>query len=829
MIISLNWLKKFVDIDTKIDDLVALIGARLVEVEDVKYIGDKYKDVLIVRVISAEPVEGSDHLSLTKIDDGGKCQTVERDENGFVQVVCGAPNITAGQLVAWLPPESIVPETYNDAEPFKLGIRNLRGKISNGMIASGKELAISDDHEGILEIDGDIPAGTSFAKQFELDDYLLNIENKSLTHRPDCFGIIGFAREVAAITGKQFVSPDWIMNLAPYFGEGTGEIKVTIDDANLSDRYQAIVMIDGDGKKHSPILVQTYLARVGVRPISAIVDVTNYLMMLTGQPLHAFDFDKMAKAAGDTYDYEIHVRAGHGKERLELLDGRVIELSSDDIVIAAGDIAVGLAGAMGGLSTVIDENTRAIIIESASFNLYKLRTTQMRHGIFSEAITRFTKGQPAELTAPVLGEAVRLIKDWAGAKAVTAVADAYPGKASSPTIKVPLNVVNEILGSDFGMLQLTTVLGNAEFGLDTESPYTIIVKSPYWRSDIHSVEDIVEEVGRLNGFDNINPVLPMRDFNALKPTEFDDFRKKLRKIITRAGANEVLTYSFIHGDTLKKAGQDPQNSYKIVNSISPDLQYYRQTLTTSLLGLVNINSRQGYDDFALYELNRIHQKADGLNEEGVPIERNSAAFIITNKAKQVGSAYYKARSVFDYLCKNLNYEVKYEKMDSLPDDPLFAPFEYRHSAKIVDKNSNNIIGVVGEYKKSVSKGFKLPECTAGFEIYTDSLFTNTHNLGYGYTPVNRYPVTDRDICFRVNSDVCYGQIIDILNNEISGVQMNIEILPVDIYKPKDLEMKNITVRVKLSAADRTLTGDEVSLVISGLCESVVAKTGAVVI
>jgi len=827
MIISINWLKQFVDIDTKIDDLKTLIGARLVEVESVDYIGDKYKDVLIVRVISCEKIEGSDHLHLTKIDDGGKCQLVERDENGFIQVVCGAPNIAAGQLVAWLPPESIVPETYGDSEPFKLGIRNLRGKVSNGMIASGRELSISDDHEGILVINDEVAAGTSFAEHFELDDYLLNIENKSLTHRPDCFGIVGFAREIAAISGKQFKTPDWLLQVANDIGlkDAEADVKVIIDNPELCSRYLAIVMSNADGKIKSPIKIQTYLSRSGVRPINAVVDVTNYLMLLTGQPLHAFDYDKVVGLNNGSA--EIHVRAGLDKEKLELLDGRTIELAAGDIVIASGNTAIGLAGAMGGASTEIDDNTTKIIIESASFNLYNLRSTQMRHGIFSEAITRFTKGQSPELSAPVVAMVAKLMNQWAGAEVLSNIVDVYPRKKEQKTVQISRETIENILGLSLETSQIVNILQNAEFKVEVLPSDVLSVVAPYWRADIGIAEDLIEEVGRINGFDNIKPVLPTRSFSALRPAEFDDFRKQLRKILTRAGANEVLTYSFIHGDTLRKAGQDPQNSYRIVNSISPDLQYYRQTLTPSLLNLIHSNIKQGYDDFALYEFNKIHQRQDGLNEEGVPIERNSIALALANN-KREGNAYYQAKYILTYLFKTLGYAVKYEKIDA-SDDPMFAPFEYRHSAKITDIKTNALIGVVGEYKKSVFKGFKLPSYAAGFELNADSLFANTRNLGSGYTPVNRYPITERDICFRVASDTDYGQIVNILDDELKDIDLDSEVLPVDIYQPKDLGVKNITVRVKLAASDHTLTSDEVNSATIRLTESVIAKTGATVI
>ena len=828
MIISLNWLKKFTDIKLSINELATLIGARLVEIEEVIDYGAKYKDVLAVKVVSVDKLEGSDHLNITKIDDGGVNDIVERDENGLIQVVCGAPNIKTNQMVAWLPPESIVPETFNDTEPFKLGVRKLRGVVSSGMIASARELDLFDEHEGILVLDDNLSAGTSFAKAYELDDYLLDIENKSLTHRPDCFGIIGFAREIAAISGNEFKTPDWMMDIATDFGVNDKDldIKVSVDDADLCSRYLAIVMSGADSNKKSPLFIQTYLARVGVRPINAVVDVTNYLMMLTGQPLHAFDYDKLI--ALNNNEASIHVRTGRPKENLKLLDGRMIELSENDIVISSGEVAIGLAGAMGGINTAIDDNTKRIIIESATFNLYKLRSTQMRHGIFSEAITRFTKGQPAELSAPVLSSAVKLMNEWANAECISNVIESYPGKKNLITIETDKKQINDVLGTKYSNDEIVKILNSVEFNVNIDGSNKLSIIAPYWRSDIHIIEDIVEEIGRLEGFDNIKPTLPKRSFVAVKPTDFDDFKTKIRKILVRSGANEVLTYSFIHGDVINKAIQDVSNSYRIVNSISPSLQYYRQTLSPSLLELVHPNVKQGFGNFAIFELNKTHKKSSGLNPEGVPVETDMLALVVTNKEKQADSQYYKAKQIFNYLCESLGIKMEYEILGGKSDGPLSAPFEGRRTATVSQKDVK-VIGLVGEYKKSVVKSFKLPDNTAGFEVDIRLLFEAAKKSGNNYAPISRYPSSERDICFQVKNNINYGQIVDATNEALDGSFVETTVSPVDIYQPNNGDTKNITIRIKLVSRDHTLNSEEVISVMNSVIESVTTKVNALVI
>lgn len=831
MIISVNWLKQFTDIDLPAQELATLIGARLVEIEEVVDLGKKYESVIIAKVVECNKMENSDYLNVTKIDDGGVVEDIERDENGLVQVVCGAPNVREGILVAWLPPKSTVPESFDDDEPFVLSSRKLRGVMSNGMLASAKELDLFEDHEGILEIDKHVAAGVSFADVYGLNDQLLDIENKSLTHRPDTFGIVGFAREIAAIQGKAFKTPEWLVATQPNYGDLSDAIEtpqVTIDNPELSARYQAVVLSGADGSAKSPLEIQTYLSRVGVRPISAVVDVTNYLMMVTGQPLHAFDYDKLIALNDGVAD--IHVRAGKPDETLELLDGRTITLSENDIVIANGKTAVALAGAMGGRATEIDDTTKTIILESATFNLYNLRNTQMRHGIFSEAITRFTKGQPAQLTAPVLGAAIRLLKESAGAVRVSEIADCVAQSSMPALIEVSVSGVNDTLGTKFSASDIVETLQNSEFTVAiNDDNTTIAVTAPYWRADIHIAEDIIEEVGRLNGFDAIEPTLPRRDFTAVSPNEFDVFRAKVRSILARGGANEVLTYSFVHGDMLENAHQKKENSYRITNSISPALQYYRQTLTPSLLSLVHSNVKSGYSDFALFELNKAHNKVHGMNEENIPDELDFLTLVVARKSKQPQAPYYEAKHYLSYLANMLGVSrLVFEPMHENPDFSVTAPFEYRRSSLVKDSQSGEFIGIVGEYTNSVKKSFKLPDHTAGFEIDPRALLKAVNAQENAYTPASRYPSAERDVCYSVKEDTLYQTVYDpAASAKTNGVDVTID--PLDIYKNDNDATKNITLRYTLSSHEKTLAAEDVSRTIDALNTAVIAATGATII
>lgn len=833
MIISVNWLKKFVPDLPEIDELSKLIGARLVEIESIENLNEKYKDVIIARVISAKKVEGSDHLNLCKIDDGGKRGGVERDENGFIQVVCGAPNVREGLFVAWLPPKAIVPETFG-GENFQLSARKLMGNMSNGMIASLRELGLGDEHNGILEISPEVfknglQAGDSFAEKFELNDYLLEVENKSLTHRPDCFGIIGFAREVAGILGQKFVEPDFIKQSDFGFEVNNDKsIVVDVQDSEICERYTAAIFDVSDILKNPNLtLEKTYLLRSGMRPIDAITDLANKLMLKTGQPLHTFDFDKLVEINGGE-NIKMTVRKAFKNEELELLDGRKIKMSQNDIVVATGENgenAVALAGAMGGESTEIDENTTRILVESATFNLYNLRNTQMRHGIFSEAITRFTKGVPEIMSRKVLdlfGTELLALGGKSLSKIVDSKGDFYYNKSE---ISVSKDKINQILGTNFSSEEIQKTLENVGILTKNDNPEIFVV--PFWRNDLHIEEDLIEEVGRLNGYDNIKLQIPKRTFRAVKKAKIDLLQSEIREILASSGANEILTYTFIHGDLLEKAGQDPKNAYKIVNSISPELQYYRQTLMPSLLSKVNQNIRAGFSKFAIFEMNKITEKSLGLNEENVPFERKKLAFVYTKNKGE--NAFFEAKNYAEFLFKKLGVKVEFVKFD-LSKSPLSTEFEPKRSAliKISDSEGEKILGVIGEFKKKIQKALKLPESTAGFELDLGILLENMGRTNVKIKAFSKFQSVERDISINVDETRQFAEIFGIFENISSEFKdVEIEISPIDIFNNGD-GTKNISIRFKITPFEKTLTGDEIREIMQKIEEKAVKNGGKII-
>lgn len=827
MIISLNWLKQYTKIDMPVDELAILIGARLVEIEEVIYLGKKYQDIVVAKIVSVEKHPNADSLHVCYVDDGKKVKGVDRNKDGLVQVVCGAPNVRKGIFVAWLPPKSTVPSSFDDDEPFVLGKRELRGVVSNGMLASAKELDLGDNHDGILEIDITAKPGDDFAKVYKLDDYLLDIENKSLTHRPDAFGVIGFAREIAAICGTQFKTPDWLLDTKANIARSPSSaspLKVSIKNPDLSPRYQAVVLGNMEQLAISPIQVQSWLARTGIKPINPIVDVTNYLMALTGQPLHAFDYDKFASL--NSSRAEVVVRAGKKGEKLQLLDSREITLTEQDIIIASGDTPVALAGAMGGSSTAIDKNTKNILLESASFNLYNLRATQMRHGIFTDAITRFTKGQSPEQTAPVLSQATKMLAEFTGAQVSSSVVEAYPSKSKPLSVEVSTADINKILGYEYTKNDITSILKHVEFDVVAKGD-KLQVKVPYWRADIHIIEDIAEEIGRISGYDEIAPSLPIRSFVAANKSDLEGLKQRLRHILSRAGANDILSYSFVHGDLLSAVGQKTENSFAITNAISPKLQYYRQTLTPSLLDIVHPNIKSGSDEFAVYEINKTHNKVHGKDDEGLPGELEMTALVYANKKSAKSAPYYKVRRYLDFVAEQLGLTFEYSPIDKKPNYPVTAPFDWQRSAYITEKNSGVFIGIVGEYRQQVIKNLKLPTNVAGCEVGTEDILKALQaNAGDNYKSLSKYPGTSQDITFQVDQKVKFSEVEKSIENALSDVDIEWQLIPVGVYQPKGEKTKNVTFQIRLTDHEKTITRDQASQVVGSVTKAVIKKFGA---
>lgn len=769
--------------------IVAKIGAQLGAVEDVIDWGERFNDVIVAKIVQSEKHPNADKLNICLIDDGGKVANIARDGKGLIQVVCGAPNARAGLLVAWLPPGSVVPATINDQEPFLLGVRELRGLVSNGMLASPSELGISDDHDGILEIDQDVAPGAAFVTLYGLEDTIIDLENKMFTHRPDCFGIIGVARELAGIQQKQYTSPDWYAQ-EPSFAKRTAKnMKVDVQTDFVS-RFSAIV-VDSVSVTPSPTWMQSDLTKLGIRPINNIVDITNWLMYMTGQPLHAYDYDKVLSLSKDNLP-TLRARQSISGEKLELLNGKTVTFADDtSVVICANDTPIGIGGVMGGADTEVDDTTKTIIIEAATFDMYNIRKTSMKYGLFTDAVTRFNKGQSPLQTTRILAKALNMVQEIAGGSQASTLCDYKATTVGQlPDVTTDVGFINSRLGTTLTAQYIATLLNNVECITRVDGT-RITVTIPFWRRDLHVPEDIVEEVGRLHGFDTLPIELPQRSAAPAKRNDLVDFKYILRSILSACGANEVLSYSFVHKKVLDAASQDTDSAFRLSNALSPNLQYYRLSLIPSLLGNVHKNIKAGYGAFALYEIGKVHSK-QWIDEDSVPIEAGRIALVFSADTKSQkhyqGEPYYQARVFLDELAQNIGVSLLYKQWSDV--DPLYTassmlqPFFVDRSAVIMLEDGK-VVGIIGEFSSSEIAANKLPAFTAGFELDTNVLYTASKQSTKQYIPFPKYPKVTQDITLQAAQTIPFHTVYQSLQDALrqnAPPDCTIDLQPTDIYQ-----------------------------------------------
>ena len=835
MKVSLNIIKQLINFELPpVDKLVARVNQQLGGVEAVIDLKAKYGGARIVRVVECAKHPDADRLSVTKIDDGGVVANVPRGEDGLVQVVCGAPNVHADMWSIWLPPKSTVPASFDDDEPFVLDARPLRGVLSQGMLAAADELDIGTDHEGIVEIhEHDVPAGVEltagagFAETFGLDDYVLDIENKMFTHRPDCFGQLGVAREITGIFHQQFTSPDWYESVQQFTNAEGLDLTVTNDAPELVPRFMAVAFRDVTVQP-SPLWLQCQLVAMGGKPINNIVDATNYIMLMTAQPTHAYDYDKLR---GST----LGARMARAGEKVSLLNGKEYELTTDDIIIADGEGVIGLAGIMGGADTEVSNDTKNIVLECANFDMYALRRTAMRHGIFTDALTRFNKGQSPLQNAAVLKQLMGMVggvqasqvfdlkqfDDW--------LDDYFNGKYTPANIDINSKFINERLGLDLSGDDICDLLNNVEIqshGPEEELGY-ICIQSPFWRTDLELPEDIVEEVGRLYGFDKLPRQLPMRSIKPAPRNPHRQLKQAIRQSLSRAGTNEVLTYSFVHERVLKNAEQDPSRAYRLSNALSPDLQYYRTSVLPSLLDKVHANIKAGHDEFMLFEIGKIHDKELPLTDEGLPSEQTFVDGVYASKKPRSGAPFYKARKLVDRLLADINVEADFVKIvESDVDIP--APFDGQRSAWIVAKNDDKL-GIVGELSQTARRNFKLPDYTAAFSLDVEKLQAClASSREYNYRPLSRFPSISQDISLRSSVEISHDELLRAVRQCLDEPEnLHCQIQTLGVYQPKDdAAIKTTTFRLTFTSYQQTLTDAEVKPIMDNIATAALTKLDA---
>lgn len=809
-------------------DIVERIGAQLGAIERVDWLKTIYERAVIVRVVSVKPLEGSDHLHLCTINDDNLVKDIDRLEDGTIQVVCGAANVKENIFVVWLPPGTIVPASIKKT-PFKLTVRNIMGVVSHGMLASAAELSIGDDHEGIVVIANDVKEGTSLVEYLNLDDLVVDIENKMFTHRPDLFGQLGIARELCGIYNQAFISPDWYQQDRSISSAVSGKLRVVNEISTACPRFMAVV-ISGLRIGPSPLWLQSYLSRVGIRPISNIVDITNFVMIATGQPLHAYDLSKIINSDGKV---ELIIRKPHDQEKLKLIDGSTIDLDQSDIVIANQEKSLGLGGVMGGFDSEVSPTTTEILLECANFDMYTIRRSSMTHGIFSEAVTRFNKGQSPWQCPVVLAYAVDLIKQICeGAKIISEVADEKSEDIKRVNeVSVSLELVNTYLGITLDEQTIIKLLNNVELKARVNSG-VLTITTPFFRTDLNEAEDIIEEIARLYGFDKLPQQLPVRTISPPEANKKVQLRQEIRKALVAAGANELLTYSFVDLKLLNQSGQDSALCYSLSNALSPELQYYRNLLLPSLLKKVHPNHKSGFGNFTIFEMGKTHQK-NMIDEQVLPLEVERLALVISATPKMVkanfdGPGYYQARAYLDYmlLSQGLDPEkAEFKSLEEASSSDLWQPLSkiFLPDRSAVVTYNEQVLGLIGEFKQTLATDLKLPEFCAGFELDLNVLMKMRPKNQVNYHPLSRFPKVFEDLTISAKADQTYQQLRNVLIARLSKLvteDMDFIIKLIDIYQSADNQAnKSWTFRISVNSYQRTLIEKEVSSIIDNVRKS----------
>jgi phenylalanyl-tRNA synthetase beta chain len=795
MRISLQWLSEYVDLPAP-EELARRLTAVGLEVEAVERTGAGLGGVVAARIVASEKHPNAEKLSVTRVD---------RGEGEPLQVVCGARNYRVGDLVPLA--------TVGTALPGGTRIEKakLRGVESFGMLCSARELALSDDSDGLLILPPEIAPGTPIARALDLEDVLLEVN--VTPNRPDALSHLGIAREVAASLGTRVHAP------APRLVEGGGAagdaVKVRIEAPERCARYAARV-VEGVRIGPSPAWLARRLERCGVRSISNVVDATNFVLLELGHPLHAFDLDKVA-------GHEIVVRTARPGERITTLDGKERPLEPDDLLIADRDRGSALAGVMGGGDSEISAGTRRVLIESAWFAPGGIRRTSRRQGLKSEASYRFERGADPGMVLPALDRCAALIAELAGGTVRAGVVDAHPRPVAQPEVRLRWQRPAELLGMDVPREEARRVLlglGFEELAQDGEGA---TYRVPTWRVDVAIEEDLVEEIVRARGYDAIPETLPA---NAVRtPAEPPEAQAvaRVRAALEGAGFGEAVNFSFVAAsdlEALATAGAPPEPAIALKNPISADLAVMRTSLAPSLLRNAAHNRRQRVEDVRLYEIARVYRRgalqgapaSESLEIGGVLLGRRSP---VGWTGGADGVDFHDAKAAVVAILDALGVQAaRFEA----PGGGWLHP---RVSARV--SAGAAALGEVGELHPRVADAFELPRGVLAFRLSVDALLAAAR-LVPTYRPIPRLPAVLRDLAVVVDDAVTAASVEALVREEplVEAVTL------FDVYRGAPLPpgRKNLALAIAYRAPERTLTDAEADAAHARIVERLVRGVGA---
>jgi phenylalanyl-tRNA synthetase beta chain len=778
MKVSLKWLLDYVDITVPLSEVCDKLTMAGLEVAGIKTVGG-WKNVVVGQIIAVNPHPNADRLRLATVDLGGKQQTV----------VCGAPNLAIGDKIAFAFVEAELIDGHT-GETVVLKSAKIRGILSEGMICSEKELGISESHQGILVLLPNAPVGMALT-QF-LGDTILDVE--VTPNRPDCLSVIGIAREIAAQIGVQIHIAD--INYKEAEKPISSFLKVEILQPVLCPRYCASLLTNVK-LGPSPEWMQQRLIACGMRPINNVVDITNYVMLEYGQPLHAFDYEQIS-------DQKIIVRRANKDEVIKTLDGVDRPLTENKLVIADGKRAMAVAGIMGGEGSEVTSKTNTVVIESANFNQAVIHRGAMDLKLASEASTRFEKGLSLELPMVALKRATQLMQEITGARVAQGIIDEYPGAKTQKPVSISTNEVNRILGIAISIGEIQRTLECLEFHCHKsgDKPDEIIVDIPWWRTDISCTVDLVEEVTRIIGYNNI----PTSMLSSALPTGVSNGSLKLRQqiaeIMVGCGFQEVLNYSLTNKSALQKIAVSDSNTVEplyLANPMSQELECLRTTLRVGILGTIARNLRFQQKNITIFELGKIFIPRIGE----LPQEINMLCAAIYSGGEQThwqepldNVDFFTAKGVVETLLSRLGLSAVFAPCD---DSGLSAT----RSANILVNSM--VVGVLGEVNKKILNYLDIAESVLLIEINVEKI-ENLVESKHLFKSLPKYPAIIRDLALVVDEKISYQQLSDL----IKSFPLVNKVGLFDLYRGEQVSAgkKSLAFRISFQSDEHTLTDVE---------------------
>ena len=784
MLLPIKWAKEYVDINDdimNICDKVTLTGSH---VESIIKLGDNIDNIVVGKIIDIYRHENSNKLWITKVDLG----------NEIVQIVTAAQNLKQFDYV----PVAKVNSTLSDNTKIKEA--KLAGEISQGMFCSYKELGYPDSvipkeyKDGVLRIiDENTVLGTDIREVLDLDDTVVEFE--ITPNRPDCLSIVGMAREIAASFDKK-LNPINVKNLKEIENKSLLNITIHSDDCK---RYSASIVKDVTIKE-SARKVQNYLLNSGIRPVNNIVDLTNFLMLELGQPLHAFDLDKL--------EGNISIRNAFEGEKVVTLDDVERTLSIEDMLICDDVKPIAIAGVMGLKNSEIDENTKNIFIESAFFTKKTIKSTSKRLGLKSEASIRYEKGLTSEHTMNVLARFLCLLEKNVKCK-IYSIFDVNKEETTSKLIEFDTNLVKRLLGVEIKNSDIITYLDLLEIKTEVKGD-VIICTIPYFRTDLVIQEDIVEEIGRLYGFCNLNPTPILAPNTIGRKSKKRILEDKIKNILLNLGLYEITTYSFIGGSIIKKSKMNTQNTVKILNPLGEEFSIMRKSLIPNIIEVLSKNLNYKNEDLLVYELGNTFHTVENYE---VPLEKKR--LVIGSYGKY---DFYYIKDVIINLFNVLNIKnIEFIKNNCI---------DYFHPGVCADILANGEkVGEIGQISYDVCKNFSIKKNIFVCEIDIEKIRDKVSLIKI-YEPIIKYPAVKRDLAIIVDKDIDSGRIEKIFKNNSNNLLKNIELF--DIYTGNQINKgkKSMAYKLTFQSKEKTLVDEDINSLIDNMLFDLKEQLGA---